>query len=62
MTHTGRVIGTLVLRSRRVNAFGLREQAILEGLANQIAPAVANAQLYERSKHIQEEVHRLLSG
>lgn len=55
----GRIIGTIVLRSKQVGAFGPREQAILEGLANQIAPAVENAQLYEQTKHIQEEVHRL---
>jgi len=44
----GQVIGTLGLRSLRAAAFGPREQAILERLANQIAPAVANAHLYEQ--------------
>ena len=44
------VIGTLGLRSRRFGAYGPREQAILERLANQIAPAVENAQLFEQSR------------
>jgi len=43
------VLGTLNLFSGNRGAFGPREQAILEGLANQIAPALANAQLYEES-------------
>ena len=59
LNSTGRIIGTMVLRSKQVGAFGPSEQVILERLANQIAPAVANAQLYERTKQIQEEVHRL---
>ena len=36
----GRVIGALGLRSRRVGAYGPWEQAIVERLANQIAPAL----------------------
>ncbi|MCH7712616.1 MAG: GAF domain-containing protein [Chloroflexi bacterium] len=46
---SGRTIGTLILRSCRVGAYGAREEAILEILANQIAPAVENAWLYEES-------------
>jgi len=46
----GRVIGTLGVRSRRVGAYGPQEQAILERLASQIAPAVANIQVYEQVK------------
>ncbi|MDA1218864.1 MAG: GAF domain-containing protein [Chloroflexi bacterium] len=44
-----RVIGILGLRSRQVAAFGAREQAILERLANQIAPALDNAGRYVES-------------
>jgi two-component system NtrC family sensor kinase len=43
----GKVIGCLTLWSRRVGAFGRREQHILEGLTTQIAPAVENSLLFE---------------
>jgi GAF domain-containing protein len=43
----GRVIGSLILRRRQVGAYGSREQAILERLTRQIAPAIENAQLYK---------------
>ena len=52
----GRVIGTLGLRSRRVGAYGLWEQAILERLANQIAPAVENAGLHEERVQAEEQL------
>ena len=42
----GKVVGTFSLRSHRIAAFGDREQAILERLASQIAPAIENSQLY----------------
>jgi PAS domain S-box-containing protein len=45
----GSVIGTMTLHSRQVAAYGQREQAILERLAHQIAPAVENARLYEEA-------------
>ena len=45
----GQVIGTLSLRSGQPGAYGPREQAILECLASQIAPAVENALLYEQT-------------
>jgi GAF domain-containing protein len=48
LASNGRVIGTLGLGSRRPGAYGQREQAILERLAGQIAPAVENARLYEK--------------
>ena len=51
----GRVIGSMHLRSRGVNTYGEREQAILERLAKQIAPAVENALLYEQTVQDQEE-------
>lgn len=43
------VLGTMNLFSTKPGAFGMREKAILEVLANQIAPAVENARLYEQS-------------
>ena len=46
--HKGRILGTLSLRSRRVNAYGSREQAILERLSDYIAPAMENAELYSQ--------------
>ena len=44
----GRGIGVLRMRSREVDAYGPWEQAILERLAGQIAPAIENSQLYGR--------------
>jgi GAF domain-containing protein len=55
----GRLIRTMGLRSRRSHAFGLREQAILLRLADQIAPAVENALLFEQSKESEETQRRL---
>jgi PAS domain S-box-containing protein len=54
LTSKGRVIGTLNLLSRRVAAFSRAQQTILEALANQIAPAVENAELYTRSRQAVE--------
>ena len=48
LIHKAQVIGTVSMRSRKVEAFGPRGQAILERLANLIAPAVQNAELYEQ--------------
>jgi PAS domain S-box-containing protein len=42
-----RITGILTVHSHRVEAFGPRDQAILERLADQVAPAVESAQLYE---------------
>jgi signal transduction histidine kinase len=42
-----RVLGTMSLLSHQVGAYGPGEQAILERLAHQIAPAVENTRLYE---------------
>jgi len=46
----GQIIATLSLRSHLSDAFGTREQEILERLAVQITPAVARAQLAEQQK------------
>ena len=45
--HKGQITGTLHVYSSRVRAYGSKEQAILERLANQIALAVENARLDE---------------
>ena len=55
----GKVVGTYTLRSRRPRAYGEREQAILERLASQIAPAIENARLYEEAQRTEEEQRRL---
>ena len=52
----GRVIGILVLRSRRADAYGPRERALLERLTNLIAPAVENARLYEQTLQAEREL------
>ena len=52
--HKGRILGTLSLRSRRVNAYGSREQSILERLANYIAPAIENSELYSQRTKAEE--------
>jgi PAS domain S-box-containing protein len=54
----GRTIGTLSLRSHKVGAYGPREQAILERLADLIAPAIENSELYAQTKRAQEELRR----
>lgn len=51
----GRTIGTINLWSRQLGAYGRREQAILERLASQIAPAIENSQLYEQTKRAEQE-------
>lgn len=61
----GKVIGTLGLRSRQRDVYGSREQAILERLANQIAPAMANAETYEQAKQemaVVDEIARIITS
>jgi PAS domain S-box-containing protein len=53
LSSKGKIIGTLSLRSQQVGAYGAREQTILERLANQIAPAVANAELYDQARRVE---------
>ena len=50
LAFNGRIIATLSLRSHLSDAYGPREQEILERLAIQITPAVAGAQLAEQQK------------
>ncbi len=47
MVSQNKLIGTLLLWSERLNAYGSREKIILERLASQIAPAVENARLFQ---------------
>ena len=54
----GKIIGSLSLRSRQVAVYGLREQSILEHLANQIAPAIENAELYNRTRQAEEALRQ----
>ena len=54
----GEVFGTLNLTSRRPNAYGEREQKILEQIAGQLAVAIQNALLYEEAKRAYEEAKR----
>jgi PAS domain S-box-containing protein len=58
LVHGGVIFGALNLRSKKLGAFGPREQAIIERLANQIAPALKNAQLYEESKKVEGELRQ----
>ncbi|MCZ6626226.1 MAG: PAS domain S-box protein, partial [Deltaproteobacteria bacterium] len=58
LVYKGQVFGTLILRSKKVAAFGQREQAIIERVASQIAPSVRNAQLYERSMQVENELRQ----
>ena len=52
----GEFFGVLSLRSCRPSVYGPKEQAILERLANQIAPAIENSQLYLRLQASTEEM------
>lgn len=64
----GEVVGTLGLRSRAVNAYGKREQAILERLAEHIAPALENAMMFEQiqsgieEKAMMEEITGIITS
>jgi GAF domain-containing protein len=58
----GRIIGTLSLRSRKVGAYGPREQAILEWLADLITPAIENSELYAQTKRAEEELRQSVSS
>lgn len=63
---SGRVVAALSLVSLEIDAYGPREQRIMERLVSQIAPAIENAQLYEQTKlageatRVSEEKYRTL--
>lgn len=51
-------LGVLGLGSRQTDAFSTAEQELLEGVAGQMAIAVANAQLYEESRRTLRELRQ----
>ena len=59
VVYQGQVFGTINLFSRKVAAFGSREQVLLERLATHMAPAMTNSQLYYQSLKSQQEQNRL---
>ena len=52
MVSKDRLIGTLIILSSQPKAYGPREQAILERLALQMAPAVENAQQLQKNQQL----------
>ncbi len=68
LTSKGCVVGSLTVHSRSVGTYGPSEQAILERLADQIAPAVENARLYQQlrasteEKAVVDEVARIVTS
>jgi methyl-accepting chemotaxis protein len=51
------VIGTLALQAVKQNAYTKVEQKLAERISNQIAGAIANAQLYEEAKRMVKHIH-----
>ncbi|MFQ6027483.1 MAG: GAF domain-containing protein, partial [Dehalococcoidia bacterium] len=65
LSSKGQVIGVMILKSKQAGAYDPQKQAILERLANQIAPAVENAQLYDQAKSemaVVDEVARIVTS
>ena len=62
LVYQGTAIGCLALSSTNIGAYGPKEQVILERLAHQIAPAVANAELFEQRKQAEEAQRHLVEG
>jgi PAS domain S-box-containing protein len=58
----GQLVGTLNLSSRRADAYGEQEQALLERLGGEIASAISNAQGYERTREEREQAVTALDG
>jgi signal transduction histidine kinase len=56
-----RVIGTLDVQSSELNAFSEEDQQVVQSLGDQVAVAIENARLYERSRElgVLEERNRL---
>ena len=52
LVSAGTTIGTISLHCCQVNTYGPREQSILRRLADQIAPAVENAELYQATDQL----------
>jgi len=53
-----RIIGTLILDSLRPDAYSEKDLKLVERIANQIAGAVANAQLFKKQKRTEEELFK----
>ena len=51
----GKTVGILTMLSERLDAYGDRDQIIVERLARQIAPAIENANLFETSQRAESE-------
>ncbi|MFQ6028437.1 MAG: GAF domain-containing protein [Dehalococcoidia bacterium] len=65
MISNGQVFGVLSLLSQHTSAYGPREQAIIERLAMQIAPAFENAGIYEQVRsemELVDEVARVITS
>lgn len=54
------VIGALHFRSKQIKAYGDRDLSLGERIANQIAGAIANAQLFTELKRAEEEREKLI--
>ncbi len=54
-----RCLGVLGLGSKKREGFGSEEQDLLEGMAQQLAVALANARLYEESRKTLEELRQV---
>lgn len=59
LIYNDQVTGAFAVLSKRLAAFGFREQRIMERLASQIAPAVENARLFQESQATAQEIQRL---
>ena len=62
LASNGQVVGTLSLRNREVGAYGPREQAILERLAAQVAPAVGNSILFDQVHQLAQALEGIGDG
>lgn len=61
----GRVIGALDIQSMKPNVFGESEVRVFQTMADQLAVAIENARLFERTQHDLEEIeilNRRLTG
>ena len=56
LTYNRKMIGSMILWGNKEGLYGPREQAILERLASQIAPALENARLYEEAQERTREI------
>lgn len=59
LVYQERCLGVLGLGKREQGAFGGEEQDLLEGVARQLAVALANARLYEESRKTLEELRQV---